>query len=214
MRFDIITIFPESLRGYFNASILGRAQKNKKIEINLHNLRYFAQDKHKKVDDKSFGGGPGMVLKAEPIIKAIEKIKKTKTKIILLSPSGKQFTQKMAKDWAKKYDSLILICGRYEGVDARVKKVLKVEEISTGSYVLTGGELPSAIIVDAVARHIPSVLGKEESLEEERGMSGFPLYTKPEIFVYKGKKYRAPKVLLSGHHKNIEGWREKNAKKI
>ncbi|MEK7131060.1 MAG: tRNA (guanosine(37)-N1)-methyltransferase TrmD, partial [Patescibacteria group bacterium] len=197
MRFDIITIFPESLRGYFNASILGRAQKNKKIEINLHNLRYFAQDKHKKVDDKSFGGGPGMVLKAEPIIKAIEKIKKTKTKIILLSPSGKQFTQKMAKDWAKKYDSLILICGRYEGVDARVKKVLKVEEISTGSYVLTGGELPSAIIVDAVARHIPSVLGKEESLEEERGMSGFPLYTKPEIFVYKGKKYRAPKVLLS-----------------
>ena len=214
MRFDIITIFPESLRGYFNASILGRAQKNKKIEINLHNLRYFAQDKHKKVDDKSFGGGPGMVLKAEPIIKAIEKIKKTKTKIILLSPSGKQFTQKMAKDWAKKYDNLILICGRYEGVDARVKKVLKVEEISTGSYVLTGGELPSAIIVDAVARHIPSVLGKEESLEEERGMSGFPLYTKPEIFVYKGKKYRAPKVLLSGHHKNIEGWREKNAKKI
>ncbi|MEK7069587.1 MAG: tRNA (guanosine(37)-N1)-methyltransferase TrmD [Patescibacteria group bacterium] len=214
MRFDIITIFPESLRGYFNASILGRAQKNKKIEINLHNLRYFAQDKHKKVDDKSFGGGPGMVLKAEPIIKAIDKIKKTKTKIILLSPSGKQFTQKMAKDWAKKYDSLILICGRYEGVDARVKKVLKVEEISTGSYVLTGGELPSAIIVDAVARHIPSVLGKEESLEEERGMSGFPLYTKPEIFVYKGKKYRAPKVLLSGHHKNIEGWREKNAKKI
>ncbi|MEK7142049.1 MAG: tRNA (guanosine(37)-N1)-methyltransferase TrmD [Patescibacteria group bacterium] len=214
MRFDIITIFPESLRGYFNASILGRAQKNKKIEINLHNLRYFAQDKHKKVDDKSFGGGPGMVLKAEPIIKAIEKIKKTKTKIILLSPSGKQFTQKMAKDWAKKYDNLILICGRYEGVDARVKKVLKVEEISIGSYVLTGGELPSAIIVDAVARHIPSVLGKEESLEEERGMSGFPLYTKPEIFVYKGKKYRAPKVLLSGHHKNIEGWREKNAKKI
>ena len=121
MRFDIITIFPESLRGYFNASILGRAQKNKKIEINLHNLRYFAQDKHKKVDDKSFGG-KGMVLKAEPIIKAIEKIKKTKTKIILLSPSGKQFTQKMAKDWAKKYDNLILICGRYEGVDARVKK--------------------------------------------------------------------------------------------
>ena len=155
-----------------------------------------------------------MVLKAEPIIKAIEKIKKTKTKIILLSPSGKQFTQKMAKDWAKKYDNLILICGRYEGVDARVKKVLKVEEISIGSYVLTGGELPSAIIVDAVARHIPSVLGKEESLEEERGMSGFPLYTKPEIFVYKGKKYRAPKVLLSGHHKNIEGWREKNAKNL
>ena len=214
MRFNIITIFPESLEGYFNSSILGRAQKNKKIEINLHNLRYFTQDKHKKVDDKSFGGGPGVVLKAEPIIKAIDKIKKTKTKIILFSPSGKQFTQKTAKDWAKKYDNLILICGRYEGVDARVKKILRAEEISVGPYVLTGGELPSAIIVDAVSRQITGVLGKEDSLEEKKGMSGFPLYTKPEIFEYNGKKYHAPKVLLSGHHKNIEEWRKKNSKKI
>ena len=214
MRFDIITIFPESLKGYFNSSILGRAQKNKKIKINLHNLRNFAQDKHKKVDDKSFGGGPGMVLKAEPIIKAIGKINKTKTKIILFSPSGKQFMQKMAKDWAKKYDNMILICGRYEGVDARVKKILKAEEISIGPYFLTGGELPSAVIVDAVSRQIAGVLGKEESLEEERGMSGFPVYTKPEVFEYQGKKYSAPKILLSGHHKNIEEWRKKNSKKI
>ena len=122
MRFDIITIFPESLRGYFNSSILGRAQKNKKIEIELHNLRDFADDKHKKVDDRSFGGGPGMILKVEPILKAVEKINNPKAKIILFSPSGKQFTQKMARDWARKYDNLIMICGRYEGIDARVKK--------------------------------------------------------------------------------------------
>lgn len=223
MRFDIITIFPESLRGYFNSSILGRAQKDKKIEISLHNLRDFTQDKHKKTDDKSFGGGPGMVLKAEPIVKAISKIKSNpaksgtnlkNSKIILLSPSGKQFTQKMARDWTKKYDNLILICGRYEGVDARVKKILKVEEISIGPYILTGGELPAAVIADAVARQIKGVLGKEESLEEERGMSGFPVYTKPEGFEYNGKKYSAPKILLSGHHEKIKTWREKRSKKF
>lgn len=216
MRFDIITIFPESLKGYFNSSILGRAQKNKKIEINLHNLRDFADDKHKKVDDKSFGGGPGMVLKIEPIVKAVGsilKLKPGKNKVILFSPSGKQFTQKMAKDWAEKYDNLIMICGRYEGVDERVKKILKTEEVSIGPYILTGGELPAAVIVDSVSRQIHGVLGKEESLEEKRGMSGFPAYTKPEIFEYNGKKYKAPKVLLSGHHKKIEEWREKNSKK-
>ena len=235
MKFDIITIFPESLKGYFNSSILGRAQKDKKIEINLHNLRDFAEDKHKKTDDKSYGGGPGMVMKIEPILKAMVNIlsikskisngaqnkleHKTstifkKTKIILFSPSGKQFTQKMARDWAKKYDNLIMICGRYEGVDARVKKALKAEEISIGPYILTGGELPAAVVADAVARHIPNVLGKEESLEEERRMSGFPVYTKPEVFELKGKKFKVPKVLLSGHHKKIKNWREKNSKKV
>jgi len=224
MNFHIITIFPESLRGYFNSSILGRAQKNKKIEINLHNLRNFAEDKHKKVDDKPYGGGPGMVMKIEPIVKTILKIKPASptgrskisnlgnSKIIVFSPLGKKFTQKMAKDWAKKYDNLIMICGRYEGVDARVKKALNAEEISIGPYILTGGELPAAVVTDAVARHIPNVLGKEESLEEERGMSGFPVYTKPEVFEFKGKKYSAPKVLLSGHHKKIKNWREKHSK--
>lgn len=221
MQFDIITIFPESLRGYFNSSILGRALKDKKIEINLHNLRDFTQNKHKKTDDKPYGGGPGMVLKAEPILKVIEKINKLKTKIILFSPSGKQFTQKMAKNWAKKFDNLILICGRYEGIDTRVKKVLKdrlpvskAEEISIGPYILTGGELPAAVIVDAVARQIPNVLGKKESLEEEREVSGFPVYTKPEVFKYQGKKYKVPKVLLSGHHKKIKNWREKHSNVI
>jgi len=233
MRFDIITIFPESLRGYLNSSIFGRAQKDKKIEINLHNLRNFAEDKHKKVDDKPYGGGPGMVMKIEPIVKTILKIKPAlpagrskisnlgNSKIIVFSPSGKKFTQKMARDWAKKYDNLIMICGRYEGVDARVEKVLKtclparqVENLSIGPYILTGGELPAAVVADAVARHIPNVLGKEESLEEEKGMSGFPVYTKPEIFEHKGKKYIVPKVLLSGHHEKIKNWREKNSKKV
>ena len=229
MRFDIITIFPESLKGYFNSSILGRAQEDKKIETNLHNLRDFAEDKHKKTDDKPYGGEPGMVMKIEPIALAIGSILKSnlksqisklkKTKIILFSPSGKQFTQKMAKDWAKKYDNLIMICGRYEGVDERVKKViknlkLKIENLSIGPYILTGGELPAAVVADAVARHIPNVLGKEESLEEERGMSGFPVYTKPEVFEFKGKKFKVPKVLLSGHHIKIKNWREKHSKKF
>ena len=233
MRFNIITIFPESLRGYFNSSILRRAQKDKKIEIKLHNLRDFAEDKHKKVDDKPYGGGPGMVMKIEPIVKTILKIKPAlpagrskisnlgNSKIIVFSPSGKKFTQKMARDWAKKYDNLIMICGRYECVDARVEKVLKtclparqVENLSIGPYILTGGELPAAVVADAVARHIPNVLGKEESLEEEKGMSGFPVYTKPEIFEHKGKKYIVPKVLLSGHHEKIKNWREKNSKKV
>ena len=167
-----------------------------------------------------------MVMKAEPVVGAVSSIiklttKNKKLKIILFSPTGKQFTQKMAKDWAKKYDNLIMICGRYEGIDTRVEKVLKtclparqVENLSIGPYILTGGELPAAVVADAVARQIDGVLGKEESLEEERGMSGFPVYTKPEVFEFKGKKYSAPKVLLSGHHKKIKNWREKNSKKF
>ena len=157
-----------------------------------------------------------MVMKVEPIVKAISKIKSKISnlenyKIILFSPSGKQFTHKMARNWARKYDNLIMICGRYEGIDARVKKIFKAQEISIGPYILTGGELPAAVIVDAVARHIPGVLGKEESREEEMGMSGFPVYTKPEIFEFKGKKYGTPKVLLSGHHEKIKNWRKKMA---
>jgi len=156
------------------------------------------------------------VIKIEPIALAIgsilkSKVKSQKSKVIVFSPSGKQFTQKMAKDWAKKYNSIILICGRYEGIDARVKKILNAEEISIGPYILTGGELPAAVVADAVARHIPSVLGKEESLEEKRGISGFPVYTKPEVFEFKGKKYSAPKVLLSGHHIKIKNWRKKHS---
>lgn len=219
MNFHIITIFPKIFNSYFSESIIKRAQEKNKVKIKILNLRDFTKDKHKKVDDKPYGGGPGMVLKVDPIVKTILKIKSkisnlAKNKIILFSPSGKQFTQKMAQNWAKKYNSLILICGRYEGVDARVKKILRAEEISIGPYILTGGELPAEVVVDAVSRHIPNVLGKEESLEEERGMSGFPVYTKPEVFEYQDKKYSAPKVLLSGHHIKIKNWREKHSKKF
>ena len=206
-----------------------RAQKNKLIEIKIHNLRDFTKDRHRKVDDRPFGGGPGMVLKIEPLIKAISSILriqnlefriKKKTKIILFTPAGKQFNNKVAADLAKNYDNLIFICGRYEGVDARVKKVIKdlgfkVEEISIGDYVLTGGELPAMVLIDSVSRQIPGVLGKQESLEEKRYGAGLPTYTRPEIFIYPpagGKKYRVPKILLSGNHKKIEEWREKNSR--
>lgn len=226
MKFDIIAVFPRILKEYFNSSVLGRAQKTGKIKIDFYNLRDFAQGKHKKIDDRQHGGGPGMVLKVEPIALAARSILKSKTKnqkstrqtdrskIIIFSPSGKQFTQKMARDWAEKFDHLILICGRYEGIDSRVKKILKAEEVSVGLYILTGGELPAAIVVDAVSRQIPGVLNKEESLEEKRGIIGFPLYTKPEVFECGGKKYTTPKILLSGHHLKIKEWREKHSKKF
>lgn len=214
MVFHLVTIFPEALKGYIESSILKRAQKNKLLKIKFYNPRDFAKDKHRKVDDKPFGGGPGMIMKVEPIIKAIKTIitdKTSRTKIIMLSPAGKQFDQKMSRDFARKYKNIILISGHYEGIDERAKKILKAQEISVGPYVLTGGELPAGIIIDAVSRHIPGTLGKAESLEENRGI-GIPVYTRPEVFIYKGKKYRVPKVLLSGHHKKIEEWKKKNKK--
>jgi tRNA (guanine37-N1)-methyltransferase len=219
MRFDIITIFPEIFASYFNTSILRRAQKNKKIKINLINLRNFATDKHKTTDEKPYGGGPGMVFKIEPLIKAILSLKadNKKTKVILFSASGKQFDSKIASNFAKKYDRIVMIAGHYEGVDERIKKVirnlkLEISELSIGPYVLTGGELPAMIVVDAISRHIPGVLGKIESLEEKRYGVGIPMYTRPEVFVYRGKKYAVPKVLLSGNHKKIENWRKQHQK--
>ncbi len=214
--FRIITIFPEAIKSYFDSSILKRAQKNNLLKVKFYDPRDFTRDKHKKVDDKPFGGGPGMVMKIEPLINTIKTIRTSRTnrtKIIILSPAGKQFDQKMAREWAKKYKNIILISGHYEGIDARVKKILKTEEISAGPYVLTGGELAGGIIVDAVSRHIPGVLGKKESLEEKRGI-GIPAYTRPEVFVWKGKKYRTPKILLSGNHKRITEWRKKIAKLV
>jgi len=231
MRFDIITIFPNIFNSYLNESILKRAQKKKLIQIKIHNLRDFTKDKHKKVDDRPYGGGPGMVLKIEPIIKAISSIlnskfkilnskqipnsKFKKIKIILFTPTGKQFDNKMAHQLAKNYEHLILICGHYEGIDERVKKVienckLKIENLSIGPYVLTGGELPAMVVIDAVSRQIPQVLGKKESIEEKRLGVGVPVYTRPEVFIFKGKRYKVPKVLLSGDHKKIAAWREKH----
>jgi len=217
MRFDIITIFPKILDSYFNESILKRAADSRLIKVQTHDLRDFSSDKkHRKVDDRPFGGGPGMVMQIEPIYKAVEFINKkvasrqgskNKSRIILFSTRGKKFSNLDAKRLAK-YDQLVLICGRYEGVDERVAQYVADEEISIGDFVLSGGELPAAVVVDAVSRQIPGVLGKYESLEEVKG--SYPVYTRPEIFVPKkgAKKMSVPKVLLSGSHKKIEEWRQ------
>ncbi|MBI1838821.1 MAG: tRNA (guanosine(37)-N1)-methyltransferase TrmD [Candidatus Colwellbacteria bacterium] len=215
MNFDIITLFPKVFEPYLTESILGRALKNKIIKVKLHDLRKFSSDrKHFKVDDRPYGGGPGMVLKIESLVKAVNnalkgvtKSQRVKTKVVILSPSGKQFTNLTALNWVKNYKRIILICGHYEGVDARIKKIFKTEEVSIGPYVLTGGELPALIIVDSLSRKINGVLGKHESLEEERLGVGVPAYTRPEKFVYKNKKYYVPKELISGDHKAITNWR-------
>ena len=221
MTFKVITLFPEFFKPYFAGSILGRAVKKGLIKTNFLNLRDFSLDKkHRRVDHKAYGGGPGMVIQVEPVLRAINsafkgKSRKTKvkSKIILFSTAGKQFTQKMAYVWSKKAENIVLISGRYEGVDERVKKTIKdivgisVEEISIGPYTLSGGELPAMVIIDAISRHIPGVLGKGESLEEKRLGPGVPVYTRPEVFTYKKKKYSVPKVLLSGNHKTIVNWR-------
>lgn len=226
IKFDIITIFPNVFQAYFNESILRRATKKKLIEIKIHNLRDYTTDKHHKVDDRPFGGGPGMVMKIEPLVNALKKIfhntqpRKNLTRlnlVIFLDANGKQFTSKMAADFSKKYHQIILICGHYEGVDARIKQIVKayglrLMALSVGPYVLTGGELPAMTIIDAVSRHIPGVLGKAESLEEKRYGVGVPVYTRPEVFEFKGKKYTVPKVLLSGNHKEIDKWRGSHKK--
>lgn len=219
LQFDIITIFPKIFDSYFSESIILRAQKSKLIKINVHDLRKWTRDKRKTVDDRVYGGGPGVVLKVEPIVKALRALKKNKKpKVILFSAGGKQFNNATAAQLAKKYNRIILICGHYEGVDERIKKIIKdlgfeFSEISIGPYVLTGGELPAMVLADAVARQISGVLGKTESLEEKRLGVGVPAYTRPEIFAFKNKKYIVPKVLLSGDHKKIEEWRKSKIKK-
>lgn len=230
MRFDIIAIFPHIFDSYFGASILKRAQEKKIIDIRVHNLRDFSRDKHKKVDDKPYGGGAGMVLMAEPILKTVEfvskKIKEKKTKIVVLSAKGKQFNQKIAYEWAKKYQQIIFVSGRYEGIDERVVKALRAEEISIGPYVLTDGDVAAMVIISAVARLIPGVI-KLESLQEEshgnmllkkeaatpagKGLE-YPHYTRPDVLQYQGKKYRVPAVLMSGDHKKIAEWRRRHTR--
>lgn len=221
MRFHIITIFPEIFDSYLDESILGRARKNKLVSFKFYNPRDFvkgSKSNYKPVDDKPYGGGPGMVMRAEPLLKAVAKAlstakgKSRKVKIILFSPSGKNFTTNYAKRVSKKYDDVILICGRYEGIDARVRKIFRTEEVSIGDYVLTGGELPAMVLMDCVARQIPGVLGKQESLEENRASTS-EVYTRPEVLKHKGKNYRVPKVLLSGNHKLVENWKKSKSKK-
>ena len=224
MRFDIITVFPKIFDSYFGESIIKRARALKLVDIKTHDIRAFAENKHKKIDDRPYGGGAGMVLMADSIVRAVESVKKQKkSKIIILSPKGKQFTQKMAYDWSRKYSQLILISGRYEGIDERAKKILRAEEVSIGPYVMTDGDVGAMAIVSAVVRLIPNVINwdslQDESFfrkvikdEAETGELEYPHYTRPEIFEYKGKKYRVPKVLLSGDHKKVEEWREKMRK--
>lgn len=219
MNFHVITIFPEICQAYTDAGVLGRAQKTdkgkgakvrgKKISVSYYNPRDFTTDKHNKVDDRPYGGGPGMVMKAEPILKAWEKAvgrKKGKVKTLIMSPRGKKFDQSLAKKLANDYEHIVLISGRYEGIDDRVKKILKAEEVSVGDYVLTGGELPALTIIDAVAREIPGVLGTYESLEDQRPTSGVS-YTRPDVLVWKGKKHPVPEVLLTGDQKKIDQYR-------
>ena len=211
MRFHVVTIFPQAFDSYLKESIIGRAIRGKKIVVKFYNPMDFCEPK-KRVDDRPYGGGPGMVLRPELFLKAFSKIKikdKKKTKIILFSPSGKKFNTAYAKKLVKqKYTDIILISGRYEGIDARVKKISKAEEISIGDYVLTGGELPAMVLLDCISRQIPGVLGKYESLEEER-ISSSEVYTRPEVLKWKGKNHKVPKVLLSGHHDKISFWRSK-----
>ncbi len=212
MKFDVLTIFPQMFDSYMNESILRRAQEKKLISIKAYDLRKFTKDKHKKVDDRPFGGGAGMVMMVQPIDAAVKKIKKgKKARVILFSTRGKQFTNVEAKRLAK-YDQLIFICGRYEGVDERVADFVADEEISIGDYVLTGGELPAMVVIDSVSRQIPGVLGKAASLEEAQG--SYPTYTRPVEYLLKvkgkTKKAKVPEVLIGGNHAKIEEWRRLN----
>ncbi len=228
MKFHVITIFPEMFGSYLGESILARAIKEKKIKVDFINPRMYVSGKYKKVwpdgnvsrtvDERPYGGGPGMVMMAEPIIKAVEsvmkkiaKAKNTKTLIVNFSPAGEKFTTGNAKTFSKKYTDIIMICGRYEGIDARVDKILKTKLISIGDYVLTGGEIPAMVLIDSISRQVPGVLGNFDSREEER-ISSSEIYTRPEILKYKNKNYKVPPVLLGGDHKKIEEWKASTKK--
>jgi tRNA (guanine37-N1)-methyltransferase len=223
IKFDVISIFPQIFDSYLNESLIARAIAKKFIKINVHNLRKWTNDAHKTVDDRPFGGGLGMVLKVEPIYKALRalkksKIKNQKSKIILFTPRGEKFTQKMANKLAK-LDQIIFICGRYEGVDQRVAEKIADMEISIGDYDLMGGELPAMVCIETISRLVPGVLGKPQLLKERITKSGgfleYQQYTRPEIFQTKdGKKWKVPKVLLTGNHKNIEEWKKNHGKII
>jgi tRNA (guanine37-N1)-methyltransferase len=213
MKFDIISIFPEVFYQYSNTSILKRAQEKGVASFVFHNLRDYTTDPHKSVDDTPYGGGAGMVMKVEPIYRAVKKIKDEtiRTRIILFSAKGKQFTQEDAQRLTH-YDQIVGICGRYEGVDERVAEYIADEEISIGPYVLTGGELPALIVCDAVTRLLPGVLGNPDSLEgESHGQKyhqTYPQYTRPEVF----HSWIVPHTLLEGNHAEIEKWRSQNTK--
>ncbi len=208
--FHFITLFPNAFDSYLNESIIKRAITDKKIKVHFYNPRDFTCNKHARVDNKPYGGGPGMVLEAESVLKAVNKAigrkDRKNIKIIFFEPNGQQLSNDYAENIGKKFKHIIMICGRYEGIDARVKKILHAESISVGPYTLTGGELPAMVVLDAVTRRLKGVLGSEESVEERR-VSTNEVYTRPEILKWQGKNYKVPKVLLSGNHTEIEKWK-------
>lgn len=216
LRFHLITLFPEACDAYLSASILGRARKNKKMSVTYQTPRDFVDNKWGKVDERPYGGGPGMVMTALPVVKAVQKSLKPKAKsvkpvIVWFQPGAKEFDNKEADKLAKCSD-VVLVCGRYEGIDERAAKILKtlgtLKIYSVGKAVLTGGEVPALAVVDAVTRRLPGVLGKDESVEERR-ISSREVYTRPETITFKGKRYKVPAVLKTGHHENIDTWRGK-----
>ncbi len=220
LRFHIVTIFPDMFVSYFAESIISRAIEAKLIEVKTYPLREYTTDKHRRVDGKPYGGGPGMVMWVDPIINCVKKIEKvvakrkiSKTLVVIFNAGGDKFTNLTAQKSSKGYTDIIFICGRYEGVDSRVKKILKAKEWSIGEYVLTGGELPAMVCIDAISRQVKGVLHDELSLEEKR-VASHEIYARPEVYELAGKKYRVPKVLLSGNHKLIDEYRMKKENKI
>jgi tRNA (guanine37-N1)-methyltransferase len=210
MKIDVLTLFPAMFAGPLDESIVKRAREAKLLDLKIHNLRDWTHDRHKTVDDKPFGGGPGMLLKVEPLFEAIESLQREKTKVILLSPSGRKFSQEIARELSQEKD-LLLVCGSYEGFDERVREALADDELSIGDYVLTNGALPAMVVIDAVARLLPGVLGDDESSHDESfsaGLLEYPQYTRPAEF----RGMEVPKVLLSGNHAEIEKWRREQAK--
>ena len=212
IHFDIVTIFPEVISAYTNSSIIKRAQEKELVKINIHNLRNWAKDKHKSVDDKPYGGGPGMLMKIEPIFNCLKDLKKENSIVILTSPKGERLTQKKLKELSQNTNAhYIILCGHYEGFDQRIHDYLVDYEYSIGDYVLSGGELPALVLIDGITRLIPGVLGNEESLVSETFNSDipdYPQYTKPEEF----NGWKVPDILLSGNHKEIKEWRENMSK--
>ena len=209
MKIDILTIFPEMFEGFLKTSIIKRAIEKNIVEIQIHDIRKYSTDKHKKVDDYSYGGGRGMVLMPQPIFDAVDDIKTKDSKVLLMTPQGKKYKQELAYDLSKE-KHIIIICGHYEGFDERIR-TLADEEISIGDYVLTGGELPSMVITDSITRLLDGVIEKESHLNDSfnNNMLDYPVYTKPENF----RGMKVPEVLLSGHHANIKKYRQEEALK-
>jgi tRNA (guanine37-N1)-methyltransferase len=211
MRIDVITIFPAILDGALHASLLGKAIEDGTVDVRLHDLRGFSTDPHRSVDDASFGGGPGMVIKPEPIFAAVESLDPDRGRVLLMAPAGRRLDQAFVRELADE-PHLTLVCGRYEGIDERVVEGLPAEEVSIGDYVLSGGELPALVLIEAVTRLLPGVIGKETSHEQdsfsEPGLLDHPHYTRPRAF----RGMEVPSVLLSGNHAAIEAWRRDAAR--